>query len=342
MKKLCAAGLMGTLACIGILGVVLSLLAEGQDPPLRLLQKISLPNVEGRIDHIDVDIKGERLFVAALENGSLEVVDLRAGKWVRSIPGFKKPQGVWYLSGANKLFVASGNDGMLRVFRGNTLELISSLHLAMGANRVAYDPKRKYIYVGYGGKDAGQDYGLIGIVNAETDQLLGDVRVAAHPAEVLLEKSGPRIFVAIYPADLVEVVDREKREKIASWPVPEASHPGVMDLDEGSHRLFIAGTSQHLTVLDSDSGKVVANIPCVDDADGLFFDAAHKRIYVSGDGSLDVFKEVDTDHFQAIARIPTGAGAGTSLLVPELGRLYVAVPHDQKQAAEIQVYEVHP
>jgi hypothetical protein len=329
------------LAWSGLIGVVLAA-PPPEEGPLRVIQKIPLPNVEGRIDHLDTDIKGGRLFIAGLDNGSLEVVDLRAGKWIRSIPGFKKPQGVLYVRELNKLFVASGNDGMLRVFRGDTLELLDALPLALGANRVTYDSATKSIYVGYGGKDAGQSYGLIGVVEAKNDKLAGDVKVAAHPAEVLLEKSGPKIFSAIYPADLIEVIDRTKREKIASWPVPDASHPGVMDLDEANHRLFISGTSQHLTILDSKSGKLVANLPCVDDADGLFFDVVNKRIYVSGDGFLDVFKQNDADHYAAVARIRTGAGAGTSLLVPELHRLYVAVPHKGEQAAEIQVYEVRP
>ncbi len=131
--------------------------AHSQDakPPLRLVQTISLPNVKGRLDHMDVDVKGKRLFVAALENGTLEVVDLGDSKWLRSIPGFKKPQGALFVPELNKLFVASGDDGMLRVFRGDTLELLDSLHLEPGPNRVVYEPKSNLVYVGYGGKDAG-------------------------------------------------------------------------------------------------------------------------------------------------------------------------------------------
>jgi len=81
--------------------------------PLRLVQTIPMPNVKGRIDHMDVDVKGKRLFVAGLENGSLEVVDLQAGKWLKSIPGFKKTQGVAYVPSLNKVFVASGDDRTL-------------------------------------------------------------------------------------------------------------------------------------------------------------------------------------------------------------------------------------
>src|SRR5882672_10043299 len=117
---------------------------------LRLLQTIPMPNVKGRIDHMDVDVEGKRLFVAGVENGSFEVVDLEAGKWVRSIPGFKKPQGALVVSEFNKLFLASGDDGMLRVFRTDTLELLDSIHLEPGPNRVVYEPKSKLVYVGYG------------------------------------------------------------------------------------------------------------------------------------------------------------------------------------------------
>src|SRR5713101_7353340 len=122
---------------------------EAGKQPLRLVQTISLPNVKGRLDHMDVDVKDKRLFVAGLENGTLEVVDLQAGKWMRSIPGFKKPQGALFVPELNKLFVASGDDGMLRIFGGDTFELLDSIHLEPGPNRVVYELKSKLVYVGY-------------------------------------------------------------------------------------------------------------------------------------------------------------------------------------------------
>src|SRR6266404_3108802 len=179
--------------------------------PLRLVQTIPMPNVKGRIDHMDVDVKGKRLFVAGLENGSLEVVDLQAGKWLKSIPGFKKTQGVAYVGSLNKVFVASGDDGMVRVFRGDTLDLLESIKLELGPNRVAYDPNSKLVYVGYGGKEAGKDYGEVGIIDAKTDRHLGDIKVAAHPAELLLDQSGKTLFVFVSAASRVQVIDTSKR-----------------------------------------------------------------------------------------------------------------------------------
>src|ERR1039457_806535 len=168
--------------------------SQEQKQPLRLVQTIPLPGVKGRLDHMDVDVKGKRLFVAGLENGSLEVVDLGAGKWSKSIPGFKKTQGVAYVPSLNKIFVASGDDGMLRVFRGDTLELLDSLKLELGPNRVAFEPHSKTLYVGYGGKDAGKDYGQVGIIDAKADKSLGDIKVEAHPAELLLDKSAKTLY----------------------------------------------------------------------------------------------------------------------------------------------------
>src|SRR5260370_22479591 len=152
--------------CVSIwMTVVLSLFAfvslaaaQGKEA-LHLVQTIPMPNMKGRIDHMDVDVKGKRLFVSGLENGSVEVVDLQAGKWTRSIPGLKKPQGIAYVPSLNKVFFASGDDGMLRVFRGDTLELLDSIKLDLGANRATYDARKKLLYVGYGGEQARQYHG---------------------------------------------------------------------------------------------------------------------------------------------------------------------------------------
>src|ERR1700737_1137029 len=170
-----------------------------------------MPNVKGRIDHMDVDVKGKRLFVAGLENGSLEVVDLGAGKWSKSIPGFKKTQGVAYVRSLNKVFVASGDDGMLRIFRGDTFGLLDEMKLELGPNRGAYDPNSKLLYVGYGGKDAGKDYGEVGIIDARTDKQLGDIKVDGHSAELLLDKSGKTLYVFVSASSKVQVVDTQKR-----------------------------------------------------------------------------------------------------------------------------------
>jgi hypothetical protein len=324
--------------------IAVSSLTVAQDKePLHLVQTIPMPNVKGRLDHMDVDVKGKRLFVAGLENGSLEVVDLQAGKWLKSISGFKKTQGVAYVSSLNKVFVASGDDGMLRVFRGDTLELLDAITLDLGPNRVVYDSRTKVLYIGYGGKDAGKDYGEVGIIDARTDKHIGDIKVEAHPAELLLDKSGKTLFVSVPPSK-VQVVDTKKREVVSTWSV-SSQRDGDGAFDEHNRRLIIATrVPPQMIAMDSRTGREVATLPTVEGMDGVYFDAAHKRVYVSGGRDYDVgyvfvYQQKDADHYDIIAKIPTKSGAGTSFWSPEMNRYYVAAPaHDNEQAA-ILVFE---
>jgi hypothetical protein len=341
MKKLFG---IWSIAVVFLIG--LARIARSQDTgkqPLRLVQTISMPNVKGRLDHMDVDVKGKRLFVAGLDKGTLEVVDLQAGKWMRSIPGFKKPQGVLYVPELNKLFVASGDDGMLRVFRGDTLDLLDSIQLEPGSNRVVYEPNSKLVYIGYGGKDAGKDYGEVGIIDARKDKHIGDIQVAAHPSELLLDKSGTSLFVFISIANRLQVIDTNKRQVISTWKV-SSDRPGDGALDESTFRLFIGThTPAEMIVMDCKSGGEVARAPTAEGMDGVYFDSLHKRVYVSGGrelpaGFVYVYQQKDADHYGMVGEIPTRAGAGTSLWSLELNRYYVAAPKSDQEDAAVLVY----
>ena len=341
MNRFSKIGLVAASFIIACSGIAFS--QESGKQPLQLIQTIPLPNVKGRLDHMDVDVKGKRLFVAGLENGTFEVVDLQAGKWVRSIPGFKKAQGALFVPELNKLFLASGDDGMLRVFRGDTLELLDLLHLEPGPNRVVYEPKSKLVYVGYGGKDAGKDYGEIGIIDAQNDKFVGDIKVVAHPSELLLNKSGTTLFVFSSIANRLHVIDTSKREVVSTWAVT-SEHPGDAAFDDATSRLFIGThTPPEMIAMDSKSGKEVAHVPTPEGMDGVYFDAGRKRVYVSGGRDLPggfayVYQQKDADHYETIGKIRTRGGAGTSFWSPQLDRYYVAAPATDKEEAAILVY----
>lgn len=320
----------------GILALIFPALAAQRDA-LRQVQTIPLANVEGRIDHMGVDVQGERLFVAALGNNTVEVLDLRNNKWVTHITGLKEPQGICFAPRENRLFVANGDDGTLRIFDGSSYKPLATDHFSSDADNVRYDAARNQIYVGYGD-------GALGILDAAAGRKLADIPLRGHPESFRLEESGTRIFVNVPNANhSIAVLDREKRSTIATW-VLEAQANFPMALDEADHRLLVVTRRPaRLIVLDSQSGKVVASEPAIGDADDLFYDAAHKRVYISGgEGFIDVFEQRDPDHYAPIARIPTAPGARTSFFAPELNRLYLAVPHRGNQLAEIRVYEVQP
>jgi len=320
----------------------------GQDkPPLKLIQKLPLPNVKGRIDHMDVDVKGKRLFVAGLENGTLEVVDLKVGKWARSIPGLKAPQGVAYVPSLNKVFVANENDDTLKVFRGDTLDLLNTVRLDLGANRVTYDPHTKRLYVGYGGASAKKDHGVLGVIDAENNKHVADIEVGVRPAEILMDKSGQTLFVFDSVSNKIQVIDARQHQILSEWPV-SGQRPGDGALDEATHRLMIGiRTPPSLIVMDSTSGKEIAKLPTVEGMDGVYFDAPHKRVYVSVGrgfdvGSVFVYQQHDADRYTEIGKVPTAPGAGTSFWSPELNRLYVAAPLNNKEEAAIFVFEPQP
>jgi DNA-binding beta-propeller fold protein YncE len=316
-----------------VLGLASALQAAAADM-LRQVQVIPLPEVEGRIDHLGVDVQGQRLFVSALGNNSLEVLDLRAGKRLASITGLAEPQWVYYVPEAHKIFVANGDDGTSRIFDSSSYKLIDAVKFPSDADNVRYEASQNRIYVGCG-------KGALGILDAATGRRIADIPLRDHPESFRLETSGPRVFVNVSNANhSIAVIDRVKGTVIPTWTLDaQANFP--MTLDEADNRLLVV--TRHparLIVLDTKSGKTVTSVPTVGDADDAFYDAAHKRVYVSGgEGFIDVFSQDDPDHYQSAGRISTAAGARTSLFVSELNRLYLAVSHRGKQESEIWVYE---
>lgn len=308
-------------------------LAHGNQP-LRLIQSISLTGVEGRIDHMAVDLAGQRLFVAALGNGSVEVIALRSGKRVRSLGGFREPQGVEFVPSLERLVVASG-DGTCAILHGTTLRRVRSLRLSSDADNVRYDGPTRRIYVGYG-------EGGLAVLDALSGDLLGDIPLRAHPESFQLQTAGPRVFVNIPDAGEVAIIDRIKGSEIGCWKIDGFTANYPMALDELGHRLFV-GCRHPATVLifDDRSGRRLAAVPIDGDSDDLFYDAATGRLFAScGSGFIEVLELGKSGQFTRTAKIPTAVGARTALFLPTLRRLYLAVPHRGSQRAEIRVFEV--
>src|SRR5260370_1211577 len=305
--------------------------------PLRLENTIPLPGVNGRIAHMSIDVVSKRLFVSALGNNTLEVVDLASGKVVHSIRGLKEPQGVFYWADTNRLYVANGQDGHVRVYDGRSFEQIHEYDLSGDADNVRFDDKAKELFVGYGS-------GALAVINADLKARVGETMLEAHPESFQLEKQGSRIFINIPEAGNVTVVDRRTRTVTAKWPVTGAKSNFPMALDEANHRLFLGCRKPpKLLVLDTSNGKEIAAIDISGDTDDLFYDAAAKRIYVSGGaGSITGLEQKDADHYSVLATIPTAPAARPSLFVPEFKRLYVARPHRGKQEPALMVFAVSP
>jgi DNA-binding beta-propeller fold protein YncE len=322
----------------------LSVAAAENRAALKLVQTIPLPEVDGRIDHFAIDVKARRAFLAALTKNTIEVVDLSAGRVTHTLSGFAKPQGVLFVPEFNMLFVASGADGSVKTIDGATLAAIRNIGVSLGADAIGYDQRSKEIYVGSGGGDANKEEGDLTVLSAASGAQVAALTTDAHAGGSVVESHGERVFVLVPEKAEVVVLDRKTKVQVAKWTIPGIQKNVALALDEKSRRLFLGVRNPaSVVVLDSDSGAVVASVPTVATLDGLSFDSATRRIYTSGgEGFVDVTQQIDADHYERIARIPTGPIARTSAFVPEWHRLYVAVPRDQERGAELRVFEAVP
>jgi DNA-binding beta-propeller fold protein YncE len=327
-----------------ILGFSISAASAESGVPLKLVQSIPLPDIDGRIDHFSIDVKGRRAFLAALAKNTVEAVDLKAGRVIRTLPGFAKPQGVCFVPELNKLFVATGMDGALKTLDGTTLQIVQTAYVSLGADAIGYDPRSKYLYVGSGGGDADKETGDLTVFDAVTGAQIAAIVTDAHAGGSVVDTRGRHLYVLVPEKAQVIVFDRKTHALVAKWTIPGIQKNVALDLDAKNHRLFLGVRNPaSVVVLDSNSGAVVASIPTVATLDGLFYDPATRRIYTTGgEGFVDVTQQIDADHYDRIARIPTGPNARTSAFVPEWRRLYVAVPRDKDRGAELRAFEVVP
>ena len=307
----------------------------GNDPPLKLARTIRLPGVEGRIDHFAFDPSGQRLFVCALGNNSVEVIDWRKGEKVHSITGLGAPQGVAYVADSNHIVVANDEGGRCTIYDGKSFQQLVTVDLKDDADNVRYDSAARQVLVGFGS-------GGVAIIDPIAGKQLGTIGLPAHPESFQFEKNGPRIFVNIPKRVEVAVLDRDQRKVVATWKTDGATANFPMALDETNHRLFVGcRVPARLLVLNTESGAAVSKIEIAGDSDDLFYDSKRHRVYaICGGGKIDVIAQSDPNSYQRLTSIDTAKGARTGLFVAELDTLFVAVPHNGSQLAEIRAYDV--
>lgn len=305
--------------------------------PLQLEEQIPAANVAGRIDHFSADVKRKRLFVSALGNNTVEVVDVFAGKVVHSIKGLAQPQGVLYVPGFDKVYVANAEDGTVRVFDGATYTLRKTIDFGKDPDNLRFDEASKRVFVGFGEDDGG-----IAMIDPSTDERVGNLyKTEGHPESFQVEASGGHIYVNVPDAgNMVESIDR-KTGAVAKWPLKGARANYPLAMNEEDHRLFvITRKAPLLIVLDTQTGKEVARLRAAGECDDVFFDAGRKRIYVIGaEGFISVFQQNDPDHYSLVANVPSAIGVRTGYFFSKRDRLYAGVPAKGNEPAQIWTYE---
>lgn len=323
-----------------------NLINAQQSDPLSLEASIPLPNVKGRIDHFSVDLKGQRIFVAAVRNHSVEIIDLKSRQRVHSITDLAEPQGVFYDASTNRLFVACALDGVTKIFDGSTYKLLTSVKFPDDADNIRYDGRSKQIIVGYAGakqlRKREEGSGGLGFLDSDGKRV-GDVVIDAHPESFQIDDVTSRIFVNVPDKQELEVVDAAKRTVLARWPVTSCKNNFPMALDAAHHRLLVGcWDPPRLLAFDTETGKEMASAEIAGKTDDLFYDGRRGRIYVmTAVGFLEVLQQTTDDHYARLAQYATPLLSQTGLWVESWDKLFVAVPQHDGKDAELRIYRPH-
>lgn len=324
-----------------VLALVWTLLPQTAWPadagqPLVLERKFALKDVGGRIDHMAVDLRRHRLFVAELGNDSVDVIDLGSGAVLHRFTGLNSPQGVAYLPGQDAIAIANAEDGTVHFYGGSDYAALGTLDLGEDADNARIDTRTGDVVVGYG-------KGGLAVIDPATRSKRQDIALPGHPESFQIDPAANRAYVNVPDAGQIAVIDLTTGRQVAKWTVPGQAENFPMAIDDsGGTIATVFRSPPRLVLLDSKTGAVTGSYSTCADADDVFFDPRRSRVYVScGAGAIDVFSR-DGSGAQHIAGIRTSPGARTSLFVPELDRLYVAERAGLLKDAAILVFRPTP
>lgn len=298
--------------------------------PLAIESRIPLGEVRGRIDHLGVDLKRQRLYVAELGNDTVGVIDLKTGRVLQTLRGLKEPQGIGYESMTDTVYVANAGGGSVNVFKGEDLSPLGSLALGGDADNVRIDETTHRVWVGYGS-------GALAAIDPGSRRKIVDIPLKAHPESFRLAPAGPEIFVNVPDAGEIVIVDRSAGRQVTSWKTHDLRANYPMALDETGQILAVFRHPARLAVFRSHNGERLQALDTCSDSDDVFVDSRRHRVYVTcGEGAIDVFSRAG-DGYHHTGKLATSPGARTSLFVPELDRLYLAVRAGSSTPASIWV-----
>ncbi|HQR09043.1 MAG TPA: hypothetical protein PLN21_19630 [Gemmatales bacterium] len=300
-----------------------------------LVQTIQLKGVEGGLDHVIVDNKNQRLFLANKANNTLDIVDLKTGALIQQVEGQQGVQGVAYAADLDRIFTTLGSGGFCNVFDGKDYKLLKTIKFKDDADNVRYLARTHTVYVAHAEN-------ALGVIDANSFDVRADIKLPASAEGLQPESVRPRLYLTTPQPSQVVVVDTDKNEVIGRFPVKGAGKAYAVAVDEPTQRLFVAcRKSPAVVVLDSESGKEITRIAIPDGVDDIMYDAERKRILTScGEGFVAVIKVVDANHYELVEKLPTVKDAKTCYFSPSDGKLYVAVPRQAgKDSPEIRVYQ---
>jgi 6-phosphogluconolactonase (cycloisomerase 2 family) len=316
--------------------------AQAQQP-LTLLTKTPLPQISGDFDHFAFDLNRNRLVVAAEENHTLEVFELKSGKHLRTIPGFKAPHSIAYVSGKDEFFIADGEDASCIILSGSDFHRVDRIPLAPGADAALYDSQKGRLYIGNGGREEKKKTSTITIIAVADHKKIGEIPIDGDNIEAMaVDHAHHRLFVNIRDKKQIGVIDLSSNKTVSTWTAPGMNRNTTLRFDEVNQRVFVAGrTPGKFYVFNATDGSLVTAMDSVDMADDMTWDPESHRIYVTGSQGISIFKQQSKDAYTQLSRMTT-IGGKTSIFVPQLKQFYVVHPKNDVEGASLLIYRANP
>jgi len=311
--------------------------------PLKLVAKYTMPAaVKGHFDHLAADVPGNRLYVTAETTHEVLVFNLHTGKYLRSITGIDIPHGILIRKDLNRIYVTDGGAGEVRIYNAGTYRQVGAVKLKVDSDCIGYDPATHDLYVTNGGHDAHESFSTLSVVNTTAGKKVADIRIDGDSVEMMaLAPSSPTLYLNNPGKNLVDVINRQTRAVVATWPVTLGKRNVAAAFDPSTHRLFIACRSGVIVVFDSETGKELQSFPIGTGVDDLIFDPASKRIYAAcGSGVISVYHEDGPNHYTHLGDVASGPGGKNAVLVPQLERFFTTIPPQGTTPGQVYVYQV--
>jgi DNA-binding beta-propeller fold protein YncE len=312
--------------------IALSMLAQqaSSQAPLRPVGQFTMPaNVQGKFDHLGIDYKGGRIFVAAESAHQVLVFDLKGGKYLRSIEGLEIPHAIFVREDLNRIYITDGGPGVLKIYDGTTYRLLKTIPLKVDADSIGYDPATHLLYIDDGGGDAHETFSMLSVVDTTREVKVADVKIDGDTLEAMaLDPASSTMYVNDAAKNTIVALNRKDDAIVGTWPVKLGKRNVPMALDETGHRLFVGTRSGSISVFDTQTGKELRALPIGTGIDDLAFDPASKRLYApcGGDGLIYVYQERGKDQYSLVGKVPSGPNGKNALLSTSLGRYFVIVP----------------
>jgi len=271
---------------------------------------------EGGWDILTIDAAARRLYLSHATK--VVVVDLEKNAVVGEIEDTPGVHGFLAVPEAGRGFSSNGKENKASVVDLKTLHTVSKIDTGESPDAIVYDAKHGEVYVfNHRGNSAT-------VIDTKTSKVISTIPLGGSPEFGAADSAADRVYVNIEDKSEVAAIDTTKHEVVAHWPLAPGEEPSGIAFDAAHHRVFSTCHNKMMTMLDTQSGKVVGTAPIGTGVDGAAFDDSTQFVFAScGEGLTNILKEETPEKLSVVQTLPTKRSARTMARDPQTHRIYL-------------------